>query len=637
MIGGETFALPQESPELKSPVQRYSGLTHVDYELTDNLNAFVEVSLAQVKVEMTGAAPRDFGAAGRPIPPAGAPFAAVAGTVIGRTENPFMPAALRSQMQAAGVNAVFLGRYNDDIGYYHSTIPNDTQRYVVGLDGDLGGKGNWTWDTYYQYGFNEEKTHSRNRRIDIFWQNAIDVVTGPNGQPICRSTLTNPNNGCVPFNIFGSGASTQAARDYVTEDGWVLTESTQQVAAANLNGELFQLGTGPVVLATGVEWRKEELFQDADALAKDPNSVSATFQPTNGSIDVQEVYAEVVTPLFKDAAFAKAVDLDLAARYTDYSTSGGVPSWKAGLTWDLNDQLRFRGSVSRDIRAANIAELYAANTRAPFAPVDKILGTQAAFATTLIGGNPNLEPELGTTYTGGVIYQSPGRAFRTSIDYYKIEIEDQIVALGGQEVIDRCAAGATTYCSQIVRNPVTRAITEVISPYVNLIGFQTSGVDFEVAYAHQLSVGQIVLQAFANYTHELTRIDELGEVDRSDQPGLGFGGTIGVPQWQGNITLIYNRGGFSGSVQTRLSAGGAIDTQAIPGTATSANIYTVPHGEVWNLSASYTFDSGLGASKVQIFGLVDNVLDAHPPFPIQQSPYYDAIGQTYRVGIRLKY
>jgi outer membrane receptor protein involved in Fe transport len=644
MIGGETFALPQLSPGLKSPIKRYSALSRVEYDLTDSLNAFVEVSLAEVEANITAAAPRDFGASGRPIPPAGAPFAAVTGTVIARTENPYMPATLRNQMTAAGISAVFLGRYNDDLGYFNMIVPNQTQRYVFGLDGGLGGKGNWKWDAYYQYGRNEEKTHSTNRRIDSFWQQAIDVVDDPTiagVQPICRSTIANRTNGCVPFNIFGSGASTQAARDYVTEDGFILTRATQKVAAANLNGELFQLNAGPVVLATGVEWRTEDLFQDADSLAKDINQVSAFFIPTNGSIDVKEVYAELVTPLVKDAAFAKGVDLSLAGRYTDYSTSGGVPSWKVGVSWDVNNQLRFRGTVSRDIRAANIAELYAANTRVPFLPVDKILGRPSGFAVALVGGNPNLEPELGTTYTGGVVFQTEGRALRTSVDFYRIEIKDQIVALGGQEVIDRCALNLTsTYCSQIQRNPLTQSIESVISPNVNLIGFLTSGVDVELAYARPLSIipGQIMIQAFANYTHELTRIDELGKIDRSNQPGLGFGGTIGVPRWQGNVTLIYKRGGYSGSVQTRIVKGGEIDTLAIPGTATSANVYTVPTGYLWNLTSSYDFKSGLGGAKrFQVFGLVDNVLDAEPPFPISQSPYYDAIGRTYRVGVRLKY
>ena len=332
------------------------------------------------------------------------------------------------------------------------------------------------------------------------------------------------------------------------------------------------------------------------------------------------------------------MDLDLAGRYTDYSSSGGVTTWKAGLTWDVNNQFRFRGTVSRDIRAANVNELYAAQGLSVFFPIDRILGTPTSFANKLSSGNPNLEPEEATTYTVGVVYQSPGRTFRTSLDYYNIEIEDQIVSLNGQDIIDRCALGLLSYCSQIHRNPEPFGqISSVDSPFVNLAGFRTSGLDFEVLYTHPLSVipGEIVLQGLANYTQELVRIDEIGEVDRVGQVA---GLIAGVPDWLANVTLGYNLGGFSGSVQLRYVDGGPIDIQAKPGTDTSANVYTVPSGYLWNLAASYDFDSGLGASKVQIFGLIDNVTDENPPFPlVNNTPYYDPVGRTYRVGVRLKY
>src|SRR5690606_30542976 len=95
----------------------------------------------------------------------------------------------------------------------------------------------------------------------------------------------------------------------------------------------------------------------------DPDSEAGRWQTSNrkalrGSYDVREVYAEVGIPLLRGAPLAERVDVSLAARSTDYSSSGEVTTWKAGATWDLNQQVRFRVTKSRDIRAGNLGELF---------------------------------------------------------------------------------------------------------------------------------------------------------------------------------------------------------------------------------------------------------------------------------------
>jgi len=48
---------------------------------------------------------------------------------------------------------------------------------------------------------------------------------------------------------------------------------------------------------------------------------------------------------------AKSAELNTAARFTDYSTTEAVWTWKFGLNWQMTDDLRFRFTRSRDIRA----------------------------------------------------------------------------------------------------------------------------------------------------------------------------------------------------------------------------------------------------------------------------------------------
>ena len=67
---------------------------------------------------------------------------------------------------------------------------------------------------------------------------------------------------------------------------------------------------------------------------------------------------ETVVPLAKNASWAEDLDLNAAARVTGYSVSGVVNTWKVGLTYQPIDDLRFRSTYSRDIRAPTVGDLY---------------------------------------------------------------------------------------------------------------------------------------------------------------------------------------------------------------------------------------------------------------------------------------
>lgn len=642
--GGQPGINPSSYQAYRAPVERWSVLARTDFEINEKLNLHFDVLDARSTTDFTTSGGRDPGSSGLTVP-AGTP----AGLLIARIDNPFLPESVRTAMQNAGLSAVFIGRDGFDLNgaenLEHVRSSNHTQLAVVGLDGELG-VGNWKWDASYQYGNNEvAERRDGSNRIMANYRLATDVVTNPaNGQPICRSTVTDPTNGCVPFNIFGVGSPSAAALTYTTGVGTLDNKQVQQVATANLKGDLFNLPAGSISAAFGAEWRKLTTNQTVDAISAAGGFEFTNQKPLSGAFNVKEAYGELVVPVLKDSPMGRALDFQLAGRYTDYSTSGSVGTWKAGLTWDLNGQMKIRGTVSRDIRAGNMSELFTIQAASPFLPIDRVKNVpQPIVVSSIAGGNPNLKPERALTFTAGMVIQPDWlRGFRFSMDYYNIRIDDVIATVSGQSVIDRCAQGLTVYCAQIDRNPnpVDPYITQVRSPYLNLNKFQTSGLDFELIYARPTAFlpwgGSFVLRALATYTHNFTTTDALGPVDRAGQLG-----GAGVPHWQGNATLTYNLGNFSTALQGRFIEGGNIDNLAKPGTNTSANIYTVPAETIWSLSASYDIVPRSEHRQIQVFGIVNNLFDSNPPFPFAPSslvlsPYYDGIGRAFRVGVRIK-
>lgn len=118
-------------------------------------------------------------------------------------------------------------------------------------------------------------------------------------------------------------------------------------------------------------------------------------------------------PLARNAPLLRSLDLNTAIRYAHYSTSGGAWTWKVGLTWEPVDDLRFRATRSRDIRAPNPEDLFGAGLLRSYTITDPFRNgvTTSGVPFTAVG-NPNLTPEKADTTVVGVVYRPswlPGR------------------------------------------------------------------------------------------------------------------------------------------------------------------------------------------------------------------------------------
>jgi outer membrane receptor protein involved in Fe transport len=416
---------------------------------------------------------------------------------------------------------------------------------------------------------------------------------------------------------------------------------TQDAAGASLQGDLFRNWAGPVSFATGVEYRHESANITADPLSVIKGFSIGAQVPWSGAVGVWEGFGEVSIPLVRDASWAKAIDLDVAGRYTHYTTSGGVTTWKIGGSYDVTSSLRFRITRSRDIRAPSLAELFQGESQVNSIIIDP-LNNQSLNVRTPVVGNPALKPEKANTLTAGVLYAPPFvPGLRLSVDYYDIKVNGAITTLTAQSIIDRCEAGVTTACDQITRT--NGPITNVNVVPLNLQQLHARGIDFEAGY--RLPIGansSFELRALVNYTDKFTLIDQgvalelAGAVQQPTIEGIG-----GQPHWRSNIRSTFRSGPLTFNLISRYVGGGVIDLTRL--TSADTNKISTAGRRYFDLSSEldvYPHDPG----RLQLFAAVHNVLDNDPPITgggfntaATSRALYDQIGRRFTAGARVKF
>lgn len=621
-LGGDGIHIG-DGANLSAPRERTSGFAKIKFDLTEGLSAFMEASYAKSETTLDIVETSDNGSS----------------VITIQRDNAYLPAAARALIPA-NVASFTMGRVHAELGREMNTVSNDVRRAAAGLEGSFGD--HWNWQAYYQYGKNAYDARLSAHRIEARWRDAVDAVVNPaTGQIVCRSTLANPTNGCLPINVFGPNAIDPAAAARVIGTQIYLVDSTQEVAAVDINGEPFSLWAGPVSLASGFEYRKEEMDGDSDPISKADGWRYGNPKPVKGEFNVKEVFVETVVPLAKDMAFADSIELNGAARYTDYSTIGEVVTWKLGLNYSPVADVRLRATRSRDIRAPNIGELYSTGNAILVSVTDPAT-LQDSRILGVTGGNPNLTEEVADTLTAGIVYEpSWAQGLHLAVDYYRIKLDDAIAAIAAGAVIDRCYRGQTNFCSAITRDPATGLLTRVDGGQFNLQELNTRGLDVEMGYSFPLSAisnapGNLSLRLFATRVYELSSTDGATTLETAGQVVGG-----GVPKWNYSFSSMYSNGPATFALRARYVGGGRFNNLFGPRDISDP---TVSGRFYLYTSLGYTVYAN-DATSVQLFGKIDNLLDQDPPItpdagvqPLAaNSPHYDRIGRTYAVGVRVKF
>ena len=549
-------------------------------------------------------------------------------------DNAYLDPTIAAQMQQLGLTSFLFGRgttreKSDAIDRRIGSLDrsNETLRGVIGADVKLGGT--WKLASYYEHGATTARLDIGNNYIVPRLQEASDAVRNANGEIVCRSTLTNPSNGCVPANLFGTGSPSEAAADYIYGDSFARLRLHQEVAAATLTGEPFSTWAGSVSLAAGVEYRKEKGTQTTDPRTATTSDFFVTAgKPFSGSFDVKEGFVELVFPLVKDSLIDQ-LDLNVAGRLMDYSTSGSENSYKVGLTAQLNPEIRLRGTYSRDVRAPNILELFSGESISVLPVTDPFRGNQQAPVRNIVAGNRDLDPEVGTTIAGGVVVQPSWLPrFSASLDYYHIKVKDAIQTLQIQDIVNRCFAGTTMFCDALTRNP-DGTLFSVRNEFINVAQWKTDGLDFVADYNFPLGQGKFSINLLANYTFHFTvddgniSIDRVGDILNNAQPK--FNAALNLDYQINRLNFNLN-GQYVGKGEYDVTFGEFdIDNNKV-----ASRFY---------VNGSIEFDL-FGPDNV-LFANVDNIFDRRPPYAFSDDAtaggLYDRIGRTFKAGVRWKF
>ena len=655
MIGTGNYG-SVENPDqfLRAAYDRYAALSRVEFDITPGVMAFAQFGYGSLHTfgRSFGAQVPNFNK--YPV----------------LNTNPFLPAAVKAAMTANNITSFqYSATRHDDLGSISSRNRSETFQWDFGARGEVFD--NWNWDVGAGIGKAAFVPNIMNTpRTADFFESAY-VVADANGVPVCGPVATNPyfnaqpaivkaklianlSPGCVPYNIFGTNAvQNQAANAYFNSASEADMEFRQYNVTANVTGAPVSLPAGDVLLAAGYSWRKDYADVVNCADCQRGALMNQNYSLYHGQIIVNEFYGEVGVPVLKQMPFAESLDLNAAVRQTHYSTSGDVTTWKVGATWDVDEMLRLRGTRSHDIRAPNINELFNPGSEGNPNVTNKKTGASGFIKSNTIG-NLALVPEIGETWTGGVVFQPTwawAAGFNLSVDYYNIRMSNVIATLSAQTIMDDFVihGAASPYAKFVTTDSTLLGVSRVDVPQLNLNALKTDGVDIEVSYAVPLEAlelpGNLNLRALGTFVNHFHTITTTNDIDSA--------GTASSPRWSWNGLIAYNLDRYSFGLMVRYTSQLTFDPTLVgldgltPGTPAYNAVAALPNSVNQNkwpaalyFNTSFAYDVLQDEEKrAQIYFNIDNLFDKNPPIVAISigGSAYDLVGRSFKLGVRFSY
>lgn len=333
----------------------------------------------------------------------------------------------------------------------------------------------------------------------------------------------------------------------------------------NSQFDLFDMDGGAARMLVGGEYRKEKYEDKYDSLSEGGVIGGSAGNSAGGGRDVTAVYFETLLPILDN------FEVNVAGRYDDYSDFGDNFAPKVSLRFQPTDDVTMRASWGEGFRAPSLDILTAQPSFSADGTTDPdtclfLSGSISCQTQTdaYVLANPNLGAEKSDQFGFGVVWQATDD-LSMSVDYYNIQLEDQISAIGTGEIV-ACLRGLAPCPSGVSELPATATPGdaslglgaafqtvpydvdgngtiepgEEINPilfvqrgFINRGEIETSGLDFNVK--HRLDMGEAGV---------LSSNLQVGYVEKYELNGEDFVGLPGVPDVRANLSNVWSIGDF---------------------------------------------------------------------------------------------
>ena len=565
-IGGGVFgglsATGIENAMLLPGLERFVGNVFLNGNISPAFKPFVEATYVRVNATQQSVQPTFVAANLNPVfsinnpfltPAARANLVQVLGVNTTQLINPSTGLACTTPSATCVANPAFgqqnttftMFRFNNDLGTRAEDHKRKTYRIVGGARGELSSTGNLNYEVSLNYGHTYTYYETGGNVLIANFNRASNARLNSAGQIVCAvnadAITTNDDPACVPINLFGFNAPSDAARNYVLHTSSRVQKATQLDGIAFISGDssgFFRLPGGPIGFSLGYEHREEKASSVYDEVTRSGATFLNAFEPfLPPKLKTNEGFGELRLPILADMPMIQELTVEGAARYSKYRGIKGVWAYNAGATYSPFRGLRLRGGYARSVRAPTLSDAFAAATQT-FAnsltdPCDQPGGTNttnnissnpnraancaaAGVPTTItyvdnsgatvtrpwvnvpgsgvLGinrGNPDLVPEKGDSITlGGIVQPAFMPGFALTVDYYRIKVRNVISGLSGQQIINRCYDDPTgignEFCGAIARqtssdpliNGVFAGQTTRDLPNLNRFSFPATGNGF---------------------------------------------------------------------------------------------------------------------------------------------------------------
>lgn len=478
-------------------------------------------------------------------------------------------------------------------------------RFLVGIEGSIG-----TWD--YRAGISRARSDVRSIIGGGYYFDDMFF-------PLLRTGVLNP------FLAPGQSQTPEAlaALEAASARGVTLYggEFTLQQADATVTGPVFKLPAGDVMVAAGVDVRKEKYkFQgDQRAVADRRGIFNVPFDNLNAlsgvERDIKAVYGEVLVPILR------SLEVTGAVRRDDYTGFGATTNPKVSVRYQPFEQLLFRGGYNTGFRVPTFNQLFNGALESQFSGatlvdfsrcaagvVSATPGCESIRPVIVTGGRPDLGPEESEQFTVGFVWQPMDR-FSLSVDYWDIEREGTIQLLD----LTTLSRNFALFPDRFIRD-ASGNLAFIDQRWINAGDTITKGVDVGARLNGRLGPGRYVASIDGTYlTEKKSRIIASAAYGPSEIGRFTRAGDLGL-RWKHTATFTYSQGAWSGTLMQLYRRG--YDDFVLPGVANGTVVPpnwspSVDDYTLYNLAVTYS-----GFRNLTITAGVRNLLDKDPPFAV---------------------